>query len=87
MQFFHQRKRTVFNDILARNQLYIPQNLVEHRTKPLVSLGYMAAERVGKVGGQAVGYQPFNIIGALVFVVLLFWIAYLKDDHKQENQD
>ena len=27
-----------------------------------------------------------NIIGALVFVVLLFWIAYLKDDHK-ENQD
>ncbi len=30
-----------------------------------------------------------NIIGALVFVVLLFWIAYLKDDHElqQQNQD
>lgn len=26
-----------------------------------------------------------NILGALVFVVLLFWIAYLKDDHNKEN--
>ncbi len=28
-----------------------------------------------------------NIIGALVFVVLLFWIAYLKDDHEQQGQN
>lgn len=26
-----------------------------------------------------------NIIGALVFVVLLFWTAYLRDDHKKQN--
>lgn len=25
-----------------------------------------------------------NVVGALVFVVLLFWMAYLKDDHKTE---
>lgn len=26
-----------------------------------------------------------NIVGALVFVVLLFWTAYLRDDHKKQN--
>ncbi len=26
-----------------------------------------------------------NIVGALVFVVLLFWTAYLRDDHKNQN--
>ena len=26
-----------------------------------------------------------NVVGALIFVVLLFWIAYLKDDHNKSN--
>ena len=28
-----------------------------------------------------------NMVGAIVFVVLLFWTAYLRDDHKKDIQD
>ena len=69
--------------ILLNKERGISSNKVVNKVKYLLK-----ANKAGHLGTLDVlgeGLLPVtlgNIVGAFVFVVLLFWTAYLRDDHK-----
>lgn len=69
------------------NMYFIPSGIFMKSVPHVVSLSGLSAEQLSTLSWHSFFVHNLlpvtlgNIVGALVFVVLLFWIAYLKEDH------
>lgn len=75
------------------NMYFIPSGIFMKSVPHVVSLSGLSAEQLSTLSWHSffvhnlVPVTLGNIVGALVFVVLLFWIAYLKEDHDNSKDN
>lgn len=68
------------------NMFFIPSGLLLKHVPQVVAASNLGSDLASLTWGHFFLHNLLpvtlgNIVGALIFVVLLFWIAYLKDDH------
>ncbi len=68
------------------NMFFIPSGIFLKSVPQVVAASHLGADVASLSWGNFLLHNLLpvtlgNIVGALIFVVLLFWIAYLKDDH------
>ena len=68
------------------NMFFIPSGILLKSVPQVVAASNLGADINSLTWGHFLLHNLLpvtlgNIVGALIFVVLLFWIAYLKDDH------
>ena len=70
------------------NMYFLTNGLILKHTPDIVAASGLTAEQLSAftwksaIFGNLIPVTLGNLIGAIVFVVLLFWTAYLRDDHK-----
>lgn len=73
------------------NMYFLTNGLFLKNTPAIVAASGLTTEQLSHLTlkscllGNLLPVTLGNIIGALVFVVLLFWTAYLRDDHNKQN--
>ncbi len=73
------------------NMFFIPSGILMKNLDGVVAASALSADQLATLSWKTFFIHNLipvtlgNVVGALVFVVLLFWIAYLKDDCKQKN--
>lgn len=73
------------------NMFFIPNGILMKTVPSVVAASNLTAEQLAQLNWHAFFVNNLipvtlgNIVGALVFVVLLFWMAYLKDDKQQSD--
>ena len=72
------------------NMFFIPSGILMKSVPDVVALSGLSAAQLATLSWKSFFLNNLlpvtlgNIVGALVFVVLLFWIAYLKDERTQD---
>lgn len=75
------------------NMFFIPSGILMKNMPAVVAASGLTADQVATLSWKTFFVNNLlpvtlgNIVGALVFVVLLFWIAYLKDDHLEQHEE
>ncbi len=72
------------------NMFFIPSGILLKSVPQVVAASHLGADVASLSWGHfflnnLLPVTIGNVVGALIFVVLLFWIAYLKDDHNNNN--
>lgn len=73
------------------NMYFLTNGLFLKNTPAIVATSGLTTEQLSHLTlkscllGNLLPVTLGNIVGALVFVVLLFWTAYLRDDHNKQN--
>ncbi len=73
------------------NMYFLTNGLFLKNTPAIVAASGLTTEQLSHLTlkscllGNLLPVTLGNIVGALVFVVLLFWTAYLRDDHNKQN--
>ncbi len=73
------------------NMYFIPSGIFMKSVPHVVALSGLTADQLSTLSWHSFFVHNLlpvtigNIIGALVFVVLLFWIAYLREDHLESK--
>ncbi|MGN1153436.1 MAG: formate/nitrite transporter family protein [Candidatus Gastranaerophilaceae bacterium] len=73
------------------NMYFLTNGLFLKHTPDIVAASGFTAEQLSNltvkscVINNLIPVTLGNLVGAIVFVVLLFWTAYLRDDHKKDN--
>ncbi len=74
------------------NMFFLTNGLFAKHTASIVAASGLTAQQLSTLNIKSLFINNLipvtlgNIIGAIVFVVLLFWTAYLRDDHKKEEE-
>ena len=74
------------------NMFFIPSGILMKSVPSVVAASGFTADQLATLTWKTFFVHNLipvtlgNIIGALVFVVLLFWMAYLRDDHNKTNE-
>ncbi len=74
------------------NMFFLTNGLFAKHTASIVAASGLTAQQLSTLNIKTLFINNLipvtlgNIIGAIVFVVLLFWTAYLRDDHKKEEE-
>ncbi len=74
------------------NMFFIPNGILMKSIPSVVAASGLSVEQLAQLSWKGFFVHNLipvtlgNITGALVFVVLLFWMAYLRDDKKQEEE-
>ena len=74
------------------NMFFLTNGLFAKHTAAIVAASGLSAEQLSTLNIKALFLNNLipvtlgNMVGAFVFVVLLFWTAYLRDDHKKEEE-
>ncbi len=75
------------------NMFFIPNGIFMKSVPSVVAASGLTPEQLnlltwkGFIFHNLIPVTLGNIVGAFVFVVLLFWMAYLKDDHKAQQEE
>ena len=75
------------------NMFFIPSGILMKSVPSVVAASGLDAAQLATLSWKSFFLHNLipvtlgNIVGALVFVVLLFWMAYLKDDHNKQLKE
>ena len=75
------------------NMFFLTNGLFAKHTASIVAASGLTAQQLATLNIKSIFTSNLipvtigNMVGAIVFVVLLFWTAYLRDDHKSNNND
>lgn len=75
------------------NMFFLTNGLFAKHTASIVAASGLTTQQLSTLNIKSIFCANLipvtlgNMVGAFVFVVLLFWTAYLRDDHKKEKQE
>lgn len=75
------------------NMYFLTNGLFLKNTPAVVAASGLTTEQLSTLNWQTCLFNNLipvtigNMVGAIVFVVLLFWTAYLRDDHNKNQQN
>ena len=74
------------------NMFFLTNGLFAKHTASIVAASGLTAQQLATLNMKSIFTSNLipvtlgNMVGAIVFVVLLFWTAYLRDDHKSSEK-
>lgn len=75
------------------NMFFLTNGLFAKHTASIVAASGLTAQQLATLNIKSIFTSNLipvtigNMVGAIVFVVLLFWTAYLRDDHKSNKNE
>ena len=75
------------------NMFFLTNGLFAKHTASIVAASGLTAQQLATLNIKSIFTSNLipvtigNMVGAIVFVVLLFWTAYLRDDHKSDKNE